>query len=366
MSNQGRVPAGVPAGGQFAPEHRAESAVVLSAAPEPPTDTVEPVEPDVAALPSGVPLDQAPPPDIDSVLAELRTKKARAEARKAQEIEAMHRLVGDERYYPYGRISRWRMTDDAVMLRAAEIIAGPPSPDRAALEAARERIAAFDDEILETARRSRPLNDEFVRRGGWTRAYLVDNADGHVHSSTGCKTCRATTQFHWVTEMSGADEAEIVAAAGERACTECYPSAPTEMLTRPSRIEGPNQRAAREESERRAAQKAAKAAGAAAKAITAPDGQPLRGVDYAFSGGGNARVLHDSGVIKTEVAAQRAASAALFDLAWYGDGHPGAEAWRLTAQRCVEALAAKRGVDADALHAELLDKARARVRKERG
>ena len=35
-----------------------------------------------------------------------------------------------------------------------------------------------------------------------------------------------TTSFWWATEYSGKTEAEIVADAGERACTICYPSAP--------------------------------------------------------------------------------------------------------------------------------------------
>lgn len=47
-----------------------------------------------------------------------------------------------------------------------------------------------------------------------------------------CSTCFPTTQFGWVTEFSGKDEAEIVAAAGEGACTVCYPSAPVLPGTR--------------------------------------------------------------------------------------------------------------------------------------
>lgn len=66
------------------------------------------------------------------------------------------------------------------------------------------------------------LDDEFERRGGWTRAFLVNNSNGHVHSSMQCSTCTPTTRFHWVTEYSDSTEDEIVAAAGERACTVCY------------------------------------------------------------------------------------------------------------------------------------------------
>lgn len=96
-----------------------------------------------------------------------------------------------------------------------------------------------------------PYEKEFTRRGGWTRAFLVvGNGQGHVHSSMGCSTCRPTTQFHWVTEFSDKSEDQIVEAAGERACTVCFSSAPTAMLNRPTRIFSPEEReqqAAREQ-----------------------------------------------------------------------------------------------------------------------
>jgi hypothetical protein len=35
---------------------------------------------------------------------------------------------------------------------------------------------------------ARVLEEEFERRGGWTRYWPVSNAGGHVHSSIGCAT----------------------------------------------------------------------------------------------------------------------------------------------------------------------------------
>src|SRR5699024_12010413 len=70
------------------------------------------------------------------------------------------------------------------------------------------------------------LGEAFRLRGGWNRAFLVAGANGHVHSSTSCSTCHPTTQYAWMTDYSGADEDTIVADAGYRACTVCYPSAP--------------------------------------------------------------------------------------------------------------------------------------------
>jgi len=100
----------------------------------------------------------------------------------------------------------------------------------------------------------------------WNRAFLVKNANGHVHKSRSCSTCFDSTDFAWLTEFSGADETEIVEAAGEMACTVCYPSAPAEVLNRPSTIvneEKVAKEAARAEREAKKAERDAKRKAAA-------------------------------------------------------------------------------------------------------
>lgn len=65
--------------------------------------------------------------------------------------------------------------------------------------------------------------------GGWSRFFLVQG--GHIHSSMNCSTCnngRHLTQFGWLPELSGLDEAAAVAAHGAILCTVCFPSAPVE------------------------------------------------------------------------------------------------------------------------------------------
>lgn len=84
------------------------------------------------------------------------------------------------------------------------------------------------------------LNEVYESSGRWTRAFLVDGSDGHVHSSMQCSSCYPTTQFVWLPQYSGADEREIVEAAGRSACTRCYPTAPVDVLSRPSTITNPN------------------------------------------------------------------------------------------------------------------------------
>jgi hypothetical protein len=133
------------------------------------------------------------------------------------------------------------------------------------------QIKEFDRQIAAMHLECRPYDDEFDRRGGWTRAWLVDNAGGHVHNTMSCNTCFPTTKFGWLPQVSGLDEDEIVALAGQDACTVCYPSAPAEVLNNPGRLELPARKAAREERE---AAKAARQAAKIAKGIT-PDGEPL-------------------------------------------------------------------------------------------
>lgn len=118
-----------------------------------------------------------------------------------------------------------------------------------------------------------PFEDEYIRRGRWTRAFLVENTNGHVHSSTSCSTTYSTTRHAWLPQYSGSDESKIVDDAGEAACTVCYPSAPIDVLKRKTRIELPERKAARIEKEAAAAIKAQKDA---VKSIFTPDGKPLK------------------------------------------------------------------------------------------
>jgi len=88
----------------------------------------------------------------------------------------------------------------------------------------------------------------------WSRAFLVTNQGGHVHHTPNCSTCFPTTEFEWLTHYSSDPENEIVALAGETACTVCYPSAPAHVLNQPATIQSKNR------SEREAAVSKAKAA----------------------------------------------------------------------------------------------------------
>lgn len=129
-------------------------------------------------------------------------------------------------------------------------------------------FAKYEDAVaaaLEALLAQEPYDAEYDARGGWTRAFVV--AGGHVHRSLRCSTCYPTTQFGWLPELSGSDEAGIVEQAGERACTVCYPTAPVATLARPSSLFHKDEIAAQEARQEREAKRAAAAATKAAKAL---------------------------------------------------------------------------------------------------
>jgi hypothetical protein len=98
----------------------------------------------------------------------------------------------------------------------------------------------------------------------WSRFFLVTNSNGHIHSSTSCSTCFATTEYVWLTDLSGRTEAETVEAYGEILCSVCFPSAPVAWTN------GESNEVKRNRAEREAA-KAERAAKKVAKALIPED-----------------------------------------------------------------------------------------------
>jgi hypothetical protein len=214
------------------------------------------------------------PIEIDTVIAKLERQLARAIFGHGATMERLHSAVGDDKE----RLGRghyvWKLSTDATLAKADEIIAsGHYRRDR--VTEVLEQLRAADAEIRGIHVDLDPRHAEFTRRGGWTRAFIVLNTNGHVHKDFHCHTCRPTTAYGWLPQLSGLTEDEIVQAAGSDACTACYPSAPVDRL--PARTAFSAEE--REEQEAAAATKAekdARAAAKAAKAIANPDGTPLK------------------------------------------------------------------------------------------
>lgn len=180
----------------------------------------------------------------------------------------------------------------------------------------RERLPELRNQRLDLIAASAPYENEFNRRGGWSRYFLVTNANGHVHRGLNCSTCYPTTEYAWLPELSDCDEAAMIEEFGEKACTVCFPTAPAN----PS-FHGPGRRD-REAQAARDAEKAARQAQKDAKAVYGPDGGPLRIVTevYTVRATGERRTRTET--FKTKIAARNALSSALESYGWYGPEHP--------------------------------------------
>lgn len=122
-----------------------------------------------------------------------------------------------------------------------------------------EYLAEYRAKLQELRIEADPYQDEYVRRGGWLRYFLVSNTNGHVHREMHCSTCFPTTRYNWLVNLADCDEDAMVEEWGELACTVCFPNAPTNPLyNRPSRRDREAQEAKAAEKAEREAKKAIK------------------------------------------------------------------------------------------------------------
>jgi hypothetical protein len=163
------------------------------------------------------------PKIIDREIADLSIAAAKLERTIASVVEGFHHYVGDRRRY-VGRTQVWGMTDAEAEERATAGTGVAPY-DAQSLAMSFERRTAAQAELAKTYARMSELNAIF-RAQPWSRFFLV--RDGHIHASQACHTCRVTTEFGWLPDLSGETEAQAVAAHGALLCTVCYPSAPVE------------------------------------------------------------------------------------------------------------------------------------------
>jgi hypothetical protein len=235
----------------------------------------------------------ATPVEIDTELARIDSQAQRVEGQRNQALKASAFYASK-----VGKVGYYDAQEQA---------------DKSAKEAA--ELATV---LYALGQEAEPLEDEFKRRGGWTRAFIVPA--GHVHNTTRCSTCNNgiyATKFHWLTEYSAKDEAEIVEAAGERACTVCYPTAPAETLSRPTRLFTPDEVEAQQNRDARAQKRAEKEA---AQLINPLNGKVLFG---------------------TVRGATNAISSHIDSLLWYGPTHPSANEWLKEVRTILVALEAR-------------------------
>ena len=199
-----------------------------------------------------------------------------------------------------------------------------------------KEIQILKQKLVPIRRRQREL-DAIYDQDPWTRAYLVVSSDGHVHSTRDCSTCFPQTRYAWLIQYSNDDEKTIVEDAGEDACTVCYPSAPAEVLNRPSRIVTADKIAKAQAKAERDAKREAKIAKEKANAPTA-SGEPLKIIRSIYKDG---KISYEW--IKTE---RSAVTYWLNETAW--SKHSPREDYTVEALRLiVQNLAEKHGVSFD-------------------
>ena len=168
-------------------------------------------------------------------------------------LDSVHRMAGDEQRPRYR--GPWQMDDaeavDALRARLSQPYVAPTyaerTPDTAVgmtavidrgtgippwetrnAEQALERIETLEARQRAIAAEESDLERVYEDAGRWSRFFLVDASNGHIHRSLHCSTCFPTTRYAWLPDLSGLTEDDAVKAHGPRLCSVCYPSAPVE------------------------------------------------------------------------------------------------------------------------------------------
>ena len=94
------------------------------------------------------------------------------------------------------------------------------------LDRALAELNSLRNQLAKSHADAAPL-EEIYRKEQWSRFFLVTNTNGHVHKAMRCSSFRMTTNIVWLPELSGKSANEMVSEFGEKACTICFPEAPT-------------------------------------------------------------------------------------------------------------------------------------------
>jgi hypothetical protein len=182
--------------------------------------------------------------DIDMQLAELHGRVYATNDKLDRNAMSFLHMAGAEFYYR----GRQRVTDmdvaTAIDIVTEALATIDPAGDeygytrlpvgtRSHYSTGQARTALANRAELETELDAvlaevKALNAQYT---GWSRFFLVTSSAGHVHSSMHCSTCRPTTRYGWLPELSGKTEDVAVAELGPSLCSVCFPSAPLDWTT---------------------------------------------------------------------------------------------------------------------------------------
>lgn len=99
---------------------------------------------------------------------------------------------------------------------------------------AAERLASAEADYATAAA---ALTEAEAQYTGWSRFFLVQASNGHIHRSMSCSTTYPNTSWAWLPALSGLTEADAVETYGEILCSICYPSAPVAWTTGTNKVE---------------------------------------------------------------------------------------------------------------------------------
>jgi hypothetical protein len=310
------------------------------------------------------------PVEIDTQLAALYYAEQEAVLDVKRAMATIHHRAGDKKVY-FASTSQWAKTNEEAIAKVKDNLTLVHQPwEIRASQLALDALEAAKAKVVQIRAQAEAFNAEFERRGGWTRAFLAVTSKGHIHASMGCSTCYPTTQYFWFTDLSGHDEAEIVAKAGSDACTVCYPSAPVNDLKRPRSIFSDEEKAAQKSRVEREQAKADRLAKKIAKGLT-PDGSEFKVTYVEHHAGGHERdpqtgqstyVYKDrprKEFFKTEGAAVQWV---VQYAAWEKGLHDGDKAPAFA--QVIEAVAAKHGKSVEEVTAEVEAKIAAKIKRD--
>ena len=160
--------------------------------------------------------------EVDTKLADLHFKCGLANARADSAMDGLHYSAGDRPTFRTRMRRSWNMTRDEVLAWT------PPSTQPWKVQEHQRALDIYRTALGTLKRLQNEITEQDKLYTGWSRFFLVTQANGHIHSSMSCSTCYPTTQYGWLPTLSGLTEADAVAAQGPRLCTICFPSAPVE------------------------------------------------------------------------------------------------------------------------------------------
>ena len=157
---------------------------------------------------------------IDTEISKTWKKFSGAMLKHERATDSIHRVVRDRQHR-----GRWGRSFVTVVEQVQEMAqSGTDYTVRRAQDALDTYVAARDAEKV--AERVFAEADE--KYEGWSRFFLVTNSNGHIHRNMNCSTCRPSTVFAWLPDLSGLTEKDAVDEHGTILCSVCFPTAPAE------------------------------------------------------------------------------------------------------------------------------------------